>query len=107
MNEQDQNAKSATQVLDNVKSMMLSNPGYTPTSIDFLVLSGIMEIARFSVAVIIAPIINVFAVVAAYFAIVAAWKNKQKKILWVAIVFGVIDVITLITVKGYIQEQSY
>lgn len=90
-------------LIDKVRKCVCVGEGYALTPVDYLVLSGLMEVTKMSVAVLIAPIVNGGALLCSYLAIKSALATKNKKLLFVALVFFVYDLFSVLTQKGYVE----
>lgn len=90
-------------IIEKFKKYICIGEGYILTPIDYLVMSGLMEVIKFSVAVLIAPIVNGGALLCSYMAFKSALATKHKTLMIVAIVFFVFDLYSLLTQKGYVQ----
>ena len=91
-------------IIEKIRKYMCVGDGYVPTTIDYLIISGLMEIVKMSVAVLIAPLVNGAAVVCSFIALKSALASNNKKLMIIACLFLLFDLYSLISQKGYIQQ---
>lgn len=96
-------AEKVDGIIDKVRNYMCVGEGYTLKPVDYLVMSGLMEVIKESVAVLMAPIVNGGALLCSYLAFKSALATKNKKLLFIALAFFVYDLYSLLTQKGYVE----
>lgn len=90
-------------IIDKVRNFMCVGEGYTLKPVDYLVLSGLMEVIKVSAAVLMAPIVNGGALLCSYLAFKSALATKNKKFLFIALAFFAYDLYSVLTQKGYVE----
>lgn len=90
-------------LVDKVRKYVCVGEGYSLTPVDYLVLSGLMEVIKASAAVLMAPIVNGGALLCSYLALKSALATRNKKLLVVALLFFAYDLFSVLTQKGYLE----
>lgn len=90
-------------LITKVREYMCVGEGYTLTPVDYLVMSGLMEVIKMSAAVVVAPLVNGGALLCSYMAFKAALATKHKRLMFIALLFFAFDLYSLLTQKGYVE----
>lgn len=103
-----QESKTTTAMIEKVRRYMCSGEGYSLTPVDYLVLSGLMELVPFAVKVpmaemIVTPLACGAALVFSYLAFKSALATRNKRLLFTALVFVAIDLFSLFTQRGCVE----
>ena len=90
-------------IIERVKKFVDIGDGYIPTTIDYLCVSILMEIATFTVALVVSPVIKALATIASFLAVKSALHSGEKKWIIITAIFFIIDFIRLATTKAFIE----
>ena len=98
------NTEQKNDIIGKVKKFIDIGEGYVPTTLDYLCVSGLMEIATFTVSLMVSPVINALAAIASFLAVKSALHSGKKTWIIVAAIFFVIDFIRLAATKAFVQQ---
>lgn len=97
-------ADKTTEVIEKVKKVVDVGDTYVPTTLDYLCISGLMEISSFTVSLMVSPVIFALAGVSSFLAIKSALHSGKKSWVIVAAVFFIIDFVRLATTRAFVQQ---
>ena len=96
--------EQSTDIIEKVKRIVDIGDGYLPTTLDYLCVSGLMEIATFTVSLMVSPVINALAAIASFLAVKSALHSGKKTWIIIAVIFFLFDFVRLATTKAFVAQ---